>query len=579
MGVIAARSAGKVDRLSTRRIDETLYIGNVSGLVNNQIINIHPITLLEKNPAQIVSMIMTDPEGRMVGKWVEKKYGIGGVQTWAKLSGITSSVGSRDLMLLESSKDFRKVRDVGVFKTPGEIMNEDTKIAVTGLGTQSINLASNIEFGGGSYTYAGYALYPPVGKHIYISPEGRIVIFMSCNYDGITNPLGMYIYSDDGGKTWTWQRIDTSNSNSQEQGSFCADYYGNLHFVWRETIGADDKRIKYRKWNAETKSFGNVKTISEPTGVLTICPIIQPTPLGNTVEILWASRGYASDPNYPQLLIREVKADETLGTLYQLTSDGALTHRYIYYTFDYDSQGYRHIMAVANNHPTETGPANLWYIRQAPGGWQPKVRINNDAGDVDLIHYVSNIIINRHDEIYIAYDIGPFGTTIGNPFYIKKIKDSIVGPRVLVEPGDPGPGGSVPLIQVDSSDRICIIYVGYGSQHAYLMRVANRTLTEIGNRQMIYALPAGQSGSYIQIPWSIPPNIQGVNPNVPMQGMTILNAKYVTGAPEKADIQIHHNGNSVFGAPVNPTNLLTKSYNIRGIVSKTKFNAAFNPVI
>lgn len=39
MGVVAARSAGKVDKLSTRRIDETLYIGNVSGLARNQIID------------------------------------------------------------------------------------------------------------------------------------------------------------------------------------------------------------------------------------------------------------------------------------------------------------------------------------------------------------------------------------------------------------------------------------------------------------------------------------------------------------------------------------------------------------
>ncbi|NCA78138.1 MAG: hypothetical protein EOM90_17570, partial [Alphaproteobacteria bacterium] len=92
MGVVAARSAGKVDKLSTRRIDETLYIGNVSGLVNNQIINLHPITRMEKNPAQLMATVMADPIGSMVGKWVEKKSGISGVQTWAKLEGITSSI-------------------------------------------------------------------------------------------------------------------------------------------------------------------------------------------------------------------------------------------------------------------------------------------------------------------------------------------------------------------------------------------------------------------------------------------------------------------------------------------------------
>ena len=280
MGVVAARSAGKVDKLSTRRIDETLYIGNVSGLARNQIINIHPVTRLEKNPAQTMSMIMADPEGQMVGKWVEKKSGISGVQTWAKLDGITSSVSSRDIMLLESSKDFRKVRDVGVFKTPGEIMNEDTKIATTGLGIQSITVATNVEYDG---TYGGYSLYPPVGKHIYISPEGRIGLFVSMRYGGTLVPVEVYIYSDDGGKTWTWYRIDLSTSNPQTQGSFCADAYGNLNLVWREELSAADKRIRYRKYNATTKTFGSIQTVSAATGVATICPVIQPTPMGDSV--------------------------------------------------------------------------------------------------------------------------------------------------------------------------------------------------------------------------------------------------------------------------------------------------------
>ena len=72
MGVVAARSAGKVDKLSTRRIDETLYIGNVSGLVNNQIINLHPITRMEKNPAQLMATVMADPIGSMVGNGLKR---------------------------------------------------------------------------------------------------------------------------------------------------------------------------------------------------------------------------------------------------------------------------------------------------------------------------------------------------------------------------------------------------------------------------------------------------------------------------------------------------------------------------
>ena len=577
MGVVSSQSAGKIDKLSTRRITETKYVGNVSGLVNNQIINIHPIALLEKNPAQLMATIMADPIGQMVGKWVEKKTGVNGFQVWAKLSGITSSISSRDITLFESSNDFRKVRDLGVMAQPAQITDEDTKIAVTGLGMQSINLVSNVEFGAGPY--AGYALYPASGKHIYISPEGRICLFTAFDYGGLHNPVELFIYSDDGGKTWTWYRIDLSNDHFQDQGSFCADYYGNLHFVWREAITDNDKRIRYRKWTAKTQSFGDIITVSDATGVVAICPIIQPTPIGNTVEILWGSEGYASDPNYYQLLIREVKADETLGMLYQLTTDGALTHRYIYFTFDYDSLGYRHIVAIAKNHTTEPDPGNIWYIRQASGGWQPKAQVNIEAGDVNLAHYMSNIVINRHDDIYIAYDIGPFGYVAKNPLYIKRIKDGVISARVQVEAGNPSPGGTVPLIQVDSNDRICVVYASNTSPDTYSIRTTSRMLNEVSSRQIIYSLAADEEMSYIQIPWSIPPNIQGVNPNVPLQGMVMFIAKYKTATPEKADLQIHHSGNSVFGAPATPTKLSTRSYNIRGVVSRTKFNAGFNPVI
>ena len=575
MGVVAARSAGKVDKLSTRRIDETLYIGNVSGLVNNQIINLHPITRMEKNPAQLMATVMANPIGSMVSKWVEKKSGISGLQTWAKLEGITSSVSSRDITLLESSKDFRKVRDVGVFKTPGEIMNEDTKIATTGLGIQSITVATNVEHDG---TYGGYSLYPHLGKHIYISPEGRIGLFVSMRYGGTLVPVMVYIYSDDGGKTWTWYRIDPTGSNPQTQGSFCADDYGNIHFVWREEIGTN-RIIRYRKYNATTKTFGSVQTISDATEVVAVCPIIQPTPMGDSVEIIWCSTGYASDVNYYQLLLRGVNADESLGTLYQLTTDGNIHHRYIYVSFDYDSQGYRHIMAIARCDTENLDLANLWYIRQTPSGWEPKTMVNTDAGDLNAVHFKSNILINRHDEVYCSYDIGPFDYVSRHPLYIKQIKNGIIGPRVTIEAGNPGAGGTIPNIQVDSNDRICVVYGSNTAPDTYSIRTLNRALTEVGTRHIIYTVPAGNDMSYFHIPWSIPPNIQGVNPNVPLQGMTLVLATYNSATPEKVDIQIHHTGNSVFGAPATPSKILTKSYNIRGIASRTKFNAGFNPVI
>lgn len=579
MGIVVARSTTKADKLSTRRIDEIQYIGNISGLARNQIINIHPVTLMEKNPAQIMSTIIADQTGQMVGKWVEKKSGISGVQTWAKLEGITSSVSSRDLMLLESSNDFRKVRDVGVFKTPGKIMDENTQIALTGLGVQQITVETNIEFTGAD---SRCALNPTVGKHIHLSPEGRIDMFISALVNmhiPMTNPTAIYTHTDDGGKTTTPVFIHATD-NPQTQCSFCADAYGNLHFVWREAVGVNDIRIMYNKYNPTTKTSLIVLEISNITGVPTACPVIQLTPDDTSVEIMWLSNGYAPITNYPQILLREVNADGSMGTLQQLTTDGSATHRYTYISFDYDSLGYRHIMATAKCDTVNPDLGNLWYIRQTSDGWQPKVALNTDAGDVNALHYMSNILISKQNEVYCAYSIGPFDAVSRRPLYIKQIKNGVVGPRVTVEAGNPGPGGTYPNIQFDKNDFVGVIYQSNTVENdAYCLRTFNRMLTEVGTKQIIYEPRDGFELFFFSTPWSTSPNIHSVNPTVPLQGMVMMISKYRPETPEKTDIMVYSTKNCVFGVPTTATKMLVKSYNIRGIISRTKFNAGFNPVI
>lgn len=579
MGIVVARSTTKADKLSTRRIDEIQYIGNISGLARNQIINIHPVTLMEKNPAQIMSTIIADQTGQMVGNWVEKKSGISGVQIWAKLEGITTSVSSRVLMLLESSNDFRKVRDVGVFKTPGKIMDENTQIALTGLGVQQITVKTNIEFTGAD---SRCALNPTVGKHIHLSPEGRIDMFISALVNmhiPMTNPTAIYTHTDDGGKTTTYVSIHATD-NPQTQCSFCADAYGNLHFVWREAVSVNDIRIMYKKYNPTTKTSLITLEISNITGVPTACPVIQLTPDDTSVEIMWLSNGYAPITNYPQILLREVNADGSMGTLQQLTTDGSATHRYTYISFDYDSLGYRHIMATAKCDTVNPDLGNLWYIRQTSDGWQPKVALNTDAGDVNALHYMSNILISKQNEVYCAYSIGPFDAVSRRPLYIKQIKNGVVGPRVTVEAGNPGPGGTYPNIQFDKNDFVGVIYQSNTVENdAYCLRTFNRMLTEVGTKQIIYEPGDGFELFFFSTPWSTSPNIHSVNPTVPLQGMVMMISKYRPETPEKTDIMVYSTKNCVFGVPTTATKMLVKSYNIRGIISRTKFNAGFNPVI
>jgi len=583
-GITVASSQAKLDGLAARRIDETIYIGNINGLVENQIINIHPVIALEKQIEALLTSVIADQGGKLSEKWIEEyNVEVHGSQLWIKLNGTTSENANRTLVIADYASYFNQFNDAGVFSaSPDQInsMGESSKIAVTGLGNNAVDIVLNAEFQD-ELSYGGYALYPPSGKHIYISPDGKIYVALSIQYGGTTLPVAVYAVSSDGGKTWIWARVDDSNDRQQAQQSMAIDSAGNIHFVWQDTVtSGSDQRIKHRKLDVKTGTLGSISTMNSVTGVLNNCPIIQPTPAGDSVEILWAGKGYAPTTSQYNLLLRAVKADGSLDTLYQITANGSSTYRYLYHTFDYDSAGYRHIMAIVKNHATNPDPGDLWYIRQTSGGWQAAVQINSDVGDDNLLHYASNIVINPFDEVFIVYDIGPFDHTSRNPMYIKKIINGVVGSRVTVEAGDPSPGGTCPQIQLDANNRIVVVSMANTEPNdTYGLKVVSRDLTTISARTVIHAAPDDYDLSYIHIPWSIPPNVRGVNPNVPLQGMIMISGEYESTTPDLINIRIYYSGNCIMGSAAYPSQVTKLTYNIRGSLNRTKFNSGFNPAI
>jgi len=306
---------------------------------------------------------------------------------------------------------------------------------------------------------------------------------------------------------------------------------------------------------------------------------VQIEPDGSTIEVLWAA--IPSGTTYQNLYLRAVNSDGSLGTLYQVTTDASATNIYVYTSMDYDSSGYRHIMAIARTSNINPDPANLWYIYQTGAGWQARVKINSDGGDSDLLHYPSNILINKNDEKFIMYDIGPFTGGAQNPLYIKKISSAgVVGARTVVEAGSPTSiGGTIPQIQLDENNDIIAIYMSNGSPDTYNSRTISPDLATIGSRQRMYSALTGYELSYFHIPWSIPPSVGGINPNVPQQNMMMVSADYQAASPAFANIRIHYLGNAVFGSPTVPDSSVKHTFNIRGAINKTKFNSGFSPAL
>ena len=582
MGVSTITVRPKLNLLDARRIDETVYIGNRSDLARDQIINLHPAILTEKGSARLSMISIGDQNGQRVSKWTEKYNSIvGQSQKWVKLNGIVSANALRPLLMLSDwSKYFNAYDDAGTFGYNfGQINDsgEGSKIVTVGTGTQTTNILLNVE-NEDSLAYGGFALYPSVGRHIYVSPSGDIYVCVSIQYGAYTDTRAVLGKSSDGGKSWTWYGLDPSYSGWQDHINFTADNNGNLHIVWREydTGDVNHRGIRYIKLNTSNMSFSAILTLSEIAGRYNLSPLAQVRPDGLSVEVMWAGEGYGTNPNRPNILSKVINANGTLGALQVITTNGADAGFPYYTTFGYDTNGYRHVTSIYKN--VASTIYNLFYIYETGAGWQAIQQVNTGVGEPDTMHYSSNILNDKHNNVYIAYDIGPFDSTSKNPLYIRKIVGGAIGARTLIQAGNPDIGGTIPQIQVDKYGNIIVVHMSNTAPDSYNLIMLSPSFV-ILLKQRLFTAGAGVELSYIQIPWSIPPDLFGVNPNVPQQDLMFIMADYLTATPQYANIRIMYKGNSVLGAHVYNPQLDKYTYNVRGAINRTKFNSGFNPSV
>jgi hypothetical protein len=224
---------------------------------------------------------------------------------------------------------------------------------------------------------------------------------------------------------------------------------------------------------------------------------------------------------------------------------------------------------------TEDGDAsdtNCRYIRETSGGFQAAIAVNNELEDRNKLRNHSKILINKLNEVIVAYDID--NGTSDQPLYIRKIVDGVLGSRITV---DSEVEGALTQIQLDGSNRIIVVYAA--NDGVYYYRILSASLEAVGVRRIIYKVPTGYTHSFFHIPWAIPPVINGISPNVIQQGVVMLAALAKDSNPIYANIVLVFTGNCVLGAPVQMSNMSKYTYNVRGSINRTKFNSGFNPSI
>ncbi len=568
----------KFDPLSARRIDNTYYIGNKSDIVLNQVIDIHPAVAREKDISLINSVAVYDTAGNMVSKWTEpKNINLSTSQLWTKLNGVTSSDALRILTILgDWFQYFNNYNDAGTFGVdPNQIndQGEGSKKVVTSIGSTEANLMTDVIHATDVDDYGPFVIYPIHGRHIYIASNGDIYVTMSAKYGGTSEPVALYGKSTDGGVTWTWTRLNTANDNRQYQVNFAVDKNENIYFVWTEwVVPATTWDIKYCKLTTSTGSMSAVARVNYVITRHNYNPVVQANPDGEKMCVIWCGDGYGDDLDSGNIVLRTINADGSMEAVEVITTDGGAGADFYYNgcSMDFDSNGYRHIVAYTEN--SDLSHTNCRYIRETSGGFQAAVAINTELSDQNKLRNHSKILINKLDEAIIAYDIDN-GTT-SQPLYIRKIVNGVLGDRITV---DSEVNWAVAQIQLDSANRIIVAYAANDGNYYY--RILSASLEAVGIQRSIYKAPTGYIVSFFHIPWAIPPIINGISPNVIQQGVVMLAALAKSSDTTYANVNLIFTGNCVLGAPVQMSNMSKYTYNVRGSINRTKFNSGFNPSI
>ena len=586
--ISAVNSSNKVNSLDSRSVSKVIYLGcSNTGTSENVITDVHPALLGQKNQdggiAEVKAIQLSTLGNEAIPKWTQE-YDTDLAQSvkYVKLTGISTPDVPRVIQVTEN-QDPDNFNDGGVF-IPGapEQINDtggSSKTVVTGLGNkESYIIASDLVHEGSPFDYAGYILFPQSGRHLYLAPDGNIHICFSARW-GTEHAVALYAKSQNNGIDWSVSRIDASWSGYQMHPCMAADINGNIHFVWAECTlpGEDNSRrnIKYRKLS-KSGTWGSIKNISNTTINYNYEPVIQMQRNGLTASIIWSGQGHGDHPSSDgyNILYKTVSSGGTVSSLTEITEDADDDLFYWNPSLDFDSNGYRHINFFSST-SLDLDNRNVYYIRETSGGLQAMIKINTE--DNYNLHLQSNIVVDNYNNAWIAYGILNSGWT---KLYIKKITNGTLSSRIEIEPGTNPDYGSLPQIQCNSNNEICVVYYNGLLSDVYhiQMKKVDQELN-VGSRTTLYSTTSNYYTIYPHLAWSSVPTINSVIPNVPRKGIMCISIDESRTDSNLGNLVFTISENCIVGATELPEKMNVLTTNIRGTVNTTSFNSAFKPAI
>lgn len=569
--------------LNARSIHELVFLGCASEISSNVIFNIPKAALVGKSQndlLEVKSLRIGDQAGNSIPKWTEKyNIDIGGATAWMKLNGVSSPGVPRPISIMGGVPD-DNYDDAGAFIPSSPIQLNDSgdgsKILLSGIGTSVVTFFTNLQPEAPAIPHSATALWPSLARQIYIDNNGFIAIFVGVRLDGAGTHRPLFLYSKDGGINFTVIDVDDTFAGMCFSTSFIVDKYGNYHLVWVQSSDVDTghRYMAHRKYSPAFAPLTAVTQISEVNSNWAYDATIQIKNDGTTTAMMWTAGGHSSDPY--DLYYRERTEAGTLSAIATITSDAVrLTKDYRCPSLGFDSSGYRHILFQSQCTNVSPAYANVHYIYETGAGLQAMQQVNNDnANDV---YDTSNIIVDEKDTVWVAYSVDKDGTEC--KLYLKNIKAGSIGARTLIEDGGGANVGAVsPQIQQLPNKSLLLIYNTLTALFQISSRIVSQALV-VGTRNVLYTQAAGYDNAFPHMPYGIYPNVYNIRSNVPQQGTLVLFLKATLPGYTPADLQMVGTSNLVMGATASPINIVSRNTNIRGAISKTKFNNLANLAI
>jgi len=424
--------------------------------------------------------------------------------------------------------------------------------------------------------YTEYGLYSACGRHVTVRNKGNDQGELHCCFAKSGGSGDDYVYhgvSGDGGKTWDITRVDAENCN-QLYSDIVVDKNNNIHMIWARSDSGDTskRQIMYRKLSSDDV-WGSVETVSTAgTPYYQRDPCIQVKNDGETIAAIWVGQGWGTDSDWYDIAYRE-RTTDAWGAEEHITSDAISTSYYRGVTLDFDSDDYPNI--AANKGPQSTTD-NLYYWYKTGEGWQAAELVNNDAGDTNEVTAGSNILLDKDDNIHIAY-VKSNGSDPSDICYKKKTHGGAWGEKETVALHTASKHHAVPQIQIGTYGTVyCMYTVQNLTDYRYELR--SRVKTDSWGAEQTIRAVTGRDFMYGQLLWSRLPKKDGIYQSMSQQEIVAI---YYSGPSYDHTIgnfEMITSATTVVGDPDggDPT---TETYRTkrRGALCKTKFQNKVAP--